>query len=156
MRGKQAKKRKIAADPQYGSQLVEKFINYIMLDGKKHIARKLVYDAIEKAAADTKQKPMDLFNLALNNIKPKVEVRSRRVGGANYQVPAPVSQERQEALAMRWIITSARATRKTEEFSVQLARELTDAFNKQGAAYKKREETHKMAEANKAFSHFQW
>lgn len=156
MRGKRAKIRKIENDPVYGSKVVEKFINYVMLDGKKTIARKQVYDAMEKAAVETKLKPLEIFEKALATVKPKLEVKSRRVGGSNYQVPMPVSPERQDALAMRWIITAARAGRKHGEFSDQLSKEFVDAFNKQGSAYKKKEETHKMAEANKAFSHFNW
>ena len=156
MRGKAAKPRIPDPDPKYGSVLVAKFINNIMKDGKKDAARKGVYEAIEFLAKKTKQEGLTAFETALTNIMPKVEVRSRRVGGANYQVPVPVSERRQRALAMRWIIDAARGSRKSTTFGTTLGNILFDAFNKEGAAYKKREDTHKMADANKAFAHFSW
>lgn len=156
MRGKRAKKRYVMPDAKYNSVLISKFTNKIMFDGKKRIAYNLVYEAIELLNKETKGKGLESFEKALENIKPKMEVRSRRVGGANYQVPMPVREERQESLAVKWVIDAARASRKSASFSVQLGRELISAFNKEGVAYKKKEDTHKMAEANKAFAQFSW
>ena len=156
MRGKQATKKKISADPIYNSTTITKFINYLMLSGKKTLAERLVYKALEKAGEESKLKPMEVFEKALENLKPKMEVRSRRVGGANYQVPVQVDALRQESLAMRWLISAARESRKTTDFSEALAKEIINATKKEGAAYKKKEDTHKMADANKAFEHFQW
>lgn len=127
-----------------------------MLSGKKTLAERLVYKALEKAGEESKLKPMEVFEKALDNLKPKMEVRSRRVGGANYQVPVQVDALRQESLAMRWLISAARESRKTTDFSEALAKEIINATKKEGAAYKKKEDTHKMADANKAFAHFQW
>ncbi len=156
MRGKQAKKRKLTPDAMYGSVEVTRFINYIMQDGKKSVARAIVYGALEKLGEETKMKPLEAFTKALGNVKPKMEVRSRRVGGANYQVPVPVTPARQESLAMRWIIQAMRDGRKDADSATTLYRELSNAFKKEGLAFKKKEETHRMAEANKAFAHFQW
>jgi small subunit ribosomal protein S7 len=156
MRGKQAKLRHIDPDHKFKSAVVGQFINYIMLDGKKSVAEKIVYDAITKLAEKAKMGEMESFNKALDNIKPKIELRSRRVGGANYQVPVPVSESRQAALAMRWIIKAAKEGRGSSDFSESLAMQLWNSFNKEGSAYKKREEVHKMAEANRAFSHLNW
>ena len=156
MRGKQSKAKKVTADPVYNSQLLAKFINYMMQDGKKHIAHGIVYTALELLEKETKMKAMDAFNRALLNVKPKVEVRSRRVGGANYQVPIPVSESRQQALAFRWIVNAVRSSRGGKTTAERLAQELILAFKKEGDAVKKREDTHKMADANKAFSHLTW
>lgn len=154
MRGKAIVKRTIEKDAIYGSEDVSKFINYIMLSGKKDIARKIVYGAIKELNDKTKSKGIDAFNKALENVKPKVEVRSRRVGGSNFQVPTPVNPYRQFTLASRWIIEAARKSRKTTNFDLALAQELLNAYNKDGVAYKKRDEVHRMAEANKAFAQF--
>lgn len=156
MRGKPAPKRVLEKDYKYNSELVTKFINYIMIGGKKTVAEKIVYTAMDDLATRTKEKPLDAFQKSIDNIKPKVEVRSRRVGGANYQVPMPVREERQLALAFRWIIDASRKSRKNTPYATVLANELFDAYNNTGAAFKKREDVHKMAEANKAFSHFTW
>lgn len=156
MRGKQAKKRKLAPDAVYGSVEITRFINYIMQDGKKAVARSIVYGALEKLGEETKLKPIEAFTKAMGNIKPKMEVRSRRVGGANYQVPVPVSPSRQESLAMRWLIQAMRSGRKDKDSATTLYRELSNAFKKEGIAFKKKEEVHRMADANKAFAHFQW
>lgn len=156
MRGKKAKPREIKPDHLHKSVLVQKFINKVMKDGKKNIAAKLVYDAIDELAKKTKKDALEAFEEAINNIKPKVEVRSRRVGGANYQVPVPVDEKRQESLAIRWILKAARDARKKSDFAQALADTLVASINKEGPAYKKREDTHKMAEANKAFAQFAW
>ncbi len=154
MRGKQAPKRKLRSDEVYNSELVAKFINYLMVDGKKSIARNIVYKAIEETAKNTKTKGVEGLERAIENVKPKIEIRSRRVGGSNFQVPTPVSNSRQLALALKWIIAAARDSRKNTEFYVTLARELTNAYNKEGVAIKKKDEMHRMAEANKAFAQF--
>lgn len=156
MRGKRAKKRIVMPDAKYNSTLVSKFSNKVMQDGKKRIAYGILYEAIDYLNKETSGKGLDNLEKAMDNIKPKMEVRSRRVGGANYQVPMPVREERQIALAMKWIIDAARAGRKTNKFSEQLGKELVAAFKKEGTAFKKREDTHKMAEANKAFAQFGW
>ena len=156
MRGKQAKKRKLEKDVLYNSTLVTKLINHVMKDGKKSLAEKIVYKSIEEAGKETKKKPIQVLEDAVENVKPRLEVRSRRVGGVNYQVPMPVSEHRQLSLAMKWIVDAARDRRKKEEFYVALKNELKDAFKSEGFAVKKKEDTHKMAEANKAFAHFQW
>jgi small subunit ribosomal protein S7 len=143
-------------DPKYGSLLVSRFINTVMQRGKKSTAQKIVYDAFEyikKKMADAE--PLKVFEQALENVKPILEVRSRRVGGATYQVPVEVPHKRQVALAMKWISIAARA-KKGKPMYIKLADELMAAYNKEGAAYKKREDTHKMAEANKAFAHLAW
>lgn len=154
MRGKQIPKRKIEPDQIYNSELIAKFINYTMLDGKKAVAQKNVYTALEILAKNSKLNAVEALEKALNNVKPKVEVRSRRVGGSNYQVPTPVAAHRQIALAFKWIIEAARSTRGKNTFAESLARELTNAINKEGAAVKKMEEVKRMADANKAFAQF--
>ncbi|KXK27028.1 MAG: 30S ribosomal protein S7 [candidate division WS6 bacterium OLB20] len=156
MRGKQAKKRELRPDAMYSSRLVTKLINYVMLDGKKVAAEKVVYGALDKLATVTKMKPLEALELAIGNVKPRIEVRSRRVGGANYQVPVPVAEERQLALALRWITKAVRDSRGGKPTADRLADELIAATKKEGTAYKKREDTVKMAEANKAFSHLSW
>jgi small subunit ribosomal protein S7 len=154
MRGKRAPKRDIQPDEVYGSQLVSKFINYTMFDGRKATARLQVYKAIEDASTKTKTKGAEVLERAIENIKPKLEVRSRRIGGANFQVPVPVSQERQVALACKWLIEGARKSRKNQEYWEVLSKELISAFNKEGTAMKKKDEVMRMAEANKAFAQF--
>ncbi len=153
MRGKQSKQRVIAADPKYGSVLAAKFINFLMERGKKTTAQGIFYQAMDKVVADTKKDAMKVFEEAINTIRPQVEVRTRRVGGANYQVPLPVRGERQNALAFRWIIGAARA-KKGQPMHLKLATVLVDAHNNTGDAVKKRDDVHRMAEANKAFAHF--
>jgi small subunit ribosomal protein S7 len=143
-------------DPVYNSKLLTKFINCVMDDGKRTTAQRVVYDALKMLQERIPEKePLEIFNEAVNNTRPTVEVRSKRVGGATYQVPKPVNAKRQQALAFRWLIDAARA-RKGKPMSQRLAEELGDAFRREGAAVKKREDTHRMAEANKAFSHFAW
>lgn len=156
MRGKAAKKRNLEPDKVHGSVVVSKMINYIMQDGKKAVAEANVYKALDKLATETKLKPVEALDKAIGNIVPKVEVKSRRVGGANYQVPVPVTEDRQLALALRWIIGAARDARGGRPFAEALYTELLAGTKKEGAAYKKREDTHKMADANKAFSHLSW
>jgi len=153
MRGKSIKKREIAPDPKYGNVVLAKFINYVMLKGKKTIAQKVVYSALEKAAATLKKQPVEVFDEAVKNIMPQVEVRSKRVGGANYQVPLPVRGVRQYSLAFRWLIGAARA-KKGSEIANRLSTVILDAYNNTGDAVKKRDDVHRMAEANKAFAHF--
>lgn len=155
MRGKRASKRMIEGDPKYGSVVVAKFINYVMQDGKKILARKFVYESLEEAAKKVDKKPLELLEESLKNVMPSIEVRSRRVGGANYQVPVPVTEARQLSLALRWIIDSARK-KKGKAFGEFLSQELIDAYKGEGSAVKKREDVEKMAEANKAFAHFRW
>ena len=147
------KKKQLELDPKYQSLQVTKMINYIMLGGKKTIAQKTVYSALEKLEQLTKQKPIESFSKAIDNVAPMLEVRSKRVGGANYQVPTEISERRRQTLALKWIITFARA-RKGMPMSEKLAQELFDAYKNQGSAVKKKEDTHKMAEANRAFAHF--
>ena len=154
MRGKKATKRIIDPDEKYNSSLVTKFINYVMFSGRKTTARVIVYKTIEDLAAKTKIDGIEALEKAIENVKPKLEVRSRRVGGANFQVPVPVPQERQVALAFRWIIDAARSGRKNIEFWESLAREVLSAYKKEGGAIKKKDEVHRMAEANKAFAQF--
>jgi len=154
MRGKQSPKRNIPADPIYNSVLVSKFINYVMYDGKKKTAANIVYAAIEDLNKKTKTNGIEALEKALENVKPKIEVKSRRVGGANFQVPVPVNSTRQVSLAFRWLLEGARASRKNTEFYVVLARELINAYNKEGTAIKKKDDIHRMAEANKAFAQF--
>ena len=149
-------KPKIAADTRYNSQLLEKFINNVMLDGKKEIARKVVYGALDEIQKRVEGKaPLEVFEEALRNVGPTVEVRSRRVGGANYQVPREVREERRRFLALRWIIGAARA-KKGAPMAEKLADEIIAASKNEGEAIKKRDNVHKMAEANKAFAHFAW
>ena len=155
MRKRRAVKRDVLADPIYNSKLVTKIINTIMKDGKKGMAQTIFYDAMEIVKEKTSQEPMDVLNKALENIMPQLEVKSRRVGGANYQVPIEVKPERKQALGIRWLINYARL-RGGHSMADNLANEIVDASNGTGAAVKKREETHRMAEANKAFAHYRW
>jgi len=156
MRGKAAKIRTLEPDDVYGSLVVAQFINYVMQSGKKALAQNLVYKSMEALAKETKLGPVEALEKALENIKPKIELRTRRVGGANYQVPVPVAERRQDALSMRWIINAATSNRGKGNSVESLTREFVNAFNKEGPAYKKKEEVHKMAESNKAFSHLTW
>ncbi|MBQ8346700.1 MAG: 30S ribosomal protein S7 [Alphaproteobacteria bacterium] len=150
-----AEKREIVPDAKYGDVVVAKFMNCVMLHGAKATAEKIVYGALDRVAEKTKQEPLKVFNEALDNVKPAVEVRSRRVGGATYQVPVEVRPDRKQALAIRWIIAAAR-NRSEQTMEQRLAGEFLDALANKGAAVRKREETHRMAEANKAFSHYRW
>ena len=150
-----ADKREINPDPKYGDVVVTKFMNAIMYDGKKSVAEKIVYGALEQMEKKTRQNPVESFHTALGNVAPHVEVRSRRVGGATYQVPVEVRTERRQALAIRWVIAAARKRNETTMVD-RLSGELLDAANNRGSAVKKREDTHKMADANKAFSHYRW
>ena len=150
-----AEKREILPDAKYGDRVVTKFMNNLMIDGKKSVAERIVYNAFERVEEKVKRAPVEIFHEALENIQPSVEVRSRRVGGATYQVPVEVRPERREALAIRWLITACRK-RNENTMEERLAGELLDAVNNRGTAVKKREDTHKMAEANKAFSHYRW
>jgi small subunit ribosomal protein S7 len=150
-----AEKREILPDAKYGDRVLSKFMNNLMHDGKKSVAENIVYGAMEKVEAKLRRAPIEVFHEALDNIKPSVEVRSRRVGGATYQVPVEVRPERREALAIRWLIKASRA-RNEHTMEERLAGELLDAANMRGTAVKKREDTHKMADANKAFSHYRW
>ena len=148
-------KRDVLPDPVYSSKVVTKLINQVMLDGKKGIAQSIVYEAFTQAAEKVGQEPIEMFNQALNNIMPMVEVKARRVGGANYQVPIEIRADRRQTLAIRWLVIAARK-RGEREMSNRLAGELVDAFNNMGSAVKKKEDTHKMAEANKAFAHYRF
>lgn len=150
-----AEKREVLPDAKFGDRVLTKFMNNLMIDGKKSVAEKIVYNAFDRVEQRLKRAPVEVFHEALDNIKPAVEVRSRRVGGATYQVPVEVRPERREALAIRWLINAARA-RNENTMEERLAGELVDAVNARGAAVKKREDTHKMADANKAFSHYRW
>ena len=154
-RRRDIKKRVLQKDPIYGSEVVTKFIARMMNRGKKNSSASIIYGAMEVLKEKTKKDPLEIFLKALNNVKPLVEVKSRRVGGSTYQVPVEIKPERQEALAMRWIISYARE-RKGKSMSQSLSEELLDAANNQGASIKKKEDTHKMAEANKAFAHYRW
>ena len=150
-----AEKREVLPDAKYGDRVLTKFMNNLMYDGKKAAAESIVYGALSRVEARLKRVPVDAFHEALDNIKPAVEVRSRRVGGATYQVPVEVRPERREALAIRWLIDASRK-RNENTMEERLAAELLDAVNGRGTAVKKREDTHKMADANKAFSHYRW
>jgi small subunit ribosomal protein S7 len=150
-----AEKREINPDPKFGDLVITKFMNAVMNEGKKSVAERIVYGALERMESRAKQDPVQLFRAALDNVMPTVEVRSRRVGGATYQVPVEVRNERRQALAIRWIISAARA-RNENTMVDRLSAELLDAANNRGTAVKKREDTHKMAEANRAFSHYRW
>jgi small subunit ribosomal protein S7 len=150
-----AEKREILPDAKYGDTVLTKFMNNLMVDGKKSVAETIVYSALDRVQTRLKREPIQAFHEALDNVKPSVEVRSRRVGGATYQVPVEVRTERREALAIRWLITAARK-RNENTMEERLAAELADAVNNRGTAVKKREDTHKMADANKAFSHYRW
>ncbi|MCY1127858.1 MAG: 30S ribosomal protein S7 [Paracoccaceae bacterium] len=150
-----AEKREILPDAKYGDRVLTKFMNNLMVDGKKSVAETIVYSALTRVEGKLKRPPVDAFHEALENVKPSLEVRSRRVGGATYQVPVEVRPERREALAIRWLITAAK-NRNENTMEERLAGELLDAVNSRGSAVKKREDTHKMADANKAFSHYRW
>ncbi|HAT84742.1 30S ribosomal protein S7 [Cohaesibacter gelatinilyticus] len=150
-----AEKRTINPDPKFGDIVISKFMNSIMLDGKKSVSERIVYGALDSVEGKLKQDPVEVFHTALENVMPSVEVRSRRVGGATYQVPVDVRTERKQALAIRWIISAARG-RNERTMIDRLSGELLDAFNNRGSAVKKREDTHRMAEANRAFSHYRW
>ncbi len=154
-RHKKSVDRPITPDVKYNSVVVSKFVNRMMLDGKKSICIELLYNAMDKLKAKTEKDPLEVFLKAVDNVKPVVEVKSRRVGGATYQVPMEIREARRESLAMRWIINAARS-RSGHGMADTLASELLDAFNSTGTAYKKKEDVHKMAEANKAFAHFRW
>ena len=155
MRKRRAVKRDVLADPIYNSKVVTKLINTIMMDGKKGLAQKIFYGAMDIVKEKTNKDPMEVLNAALENIMPALEVKSRRVGGANYQVPVEVKADRKQALGLRWLINYARL-RGGHSMADNLANEIIDASNGTGAAVKKREETHRMAEANKAFAHYRW
>jgi len=154
-RRREVPKRKWLPDPKYRSPLVTRFMNILMLDGKKSVAEKIVYGAFDVVAEKTREEPLKVFEQALQNCKPDVEVKSRRVGGATYQVPVEVREERRVALSMRWLTQYARK-RSGRTMREKLAAELIEAANERGNAFKKREDTHRMAEANKAFSHYRW
>lgn len=150
-----AEKREVLPDAKYGDKVLTKFMNNLMVHGKKSVAEKIVYNAFDRVEARLKKAPVEVFHEALDNIKPSMEVRSRRVGGATYQVPVDVRPERREALAIRWLIAAAKG-RNENTMEERLAGELADAVQGRGAAVKKREDTHKMADANKAFGHYRW
>jgi small subunit ribosomal protein S7 len=154
-RRREVPKRKIQPDPKYGDRLVGRFANVLMYGGKKSTAESCLYGAFDEIETKTRNDPLSMFRRALDNVRPRVEVKSRRVGGATYQVPIEVRPERATSLAMRWLITSARS-RPGKSMREKLANELIDAANERGEAVKKREDTHRMAEANKAFSHYRW
>jgi small subunit ribosomal protein S7 len=154
-RKRKAPKKIPIIDPKYKSVIIPKLINSIMYDGKKVTAEKIVYEAIEKIKTKSKDEPITVFNDAINNVRPTVEVRSRRVGGATYQVPVEVKSKRSQALALRWIIDASRK-RKDKKMADKLFNEIYDAYQNKGSAIKKKEDTHKMAESNKAFAHFRW
>lgn len=155
MRKRQAVKRDVLADPIYGSKIVTRLINQVMYDGKKGKAQTIVYSAFDMIKENTGKNPNEVFEVALENVKPALEVKSRRVGGANYQVPTEVREERSLALGLRWLVDYARK-RNAHTMNENLANEIIDASNSTGGASKKREDTHKMAEANKAFAHYRW
>ncbi|WP_343314574.1 30S ribosomal protein S7 [Brucella sp. BE17] len=150
-----AEKREINPDPKFGDLVITKFMNAVMLHGKKSVAESIVYGALDSIEAKAKSEPVAMFHQALDNVAPHVEVRSRRVGGATYQVPVDVRPERRQALAIRWLINAARGRNETTMID-RLSGELLDAANNRGSAVKKREDTHRMAEANRAFSHYRW
>ena len=154
-RKKRAPIRKIYPDPKYQSMVISKFINSIMYDGKKTTAEKILYDALDKIKSKNNEDPLKIFNNAISNVRPNLEVRSRRVGGATYQVPVEVKASRGQALALRWLLEATRK-RKNKSMSDKLYNEIMDASQNKGSAIKKREDTHKMAESNKAFAHFRW
>ena len=155
MRKRRAPKRDVLPDALYKSKVITKLVNGIMIDGKKGVAEKIVYSAFDIIASKSKQDALEVFNTAIENVKPVVEVRSRRVGGATYQVPCEVRADRRQALAIRWILDAAHKRSETT-MTDRLAGELLDAFANKGSAIKKREDTHRMAEANKAFSHYKF
>ena len=154
-RKRKAPKKILIVDPRYKSTIIPKLINSIMYDGKKTVAEKIVYEAIDKIKSKSKEEPITVFNEAINNIRPTVEVKSRRVGGATYQVPVEVKSKRSQALALRWLIDASRK-RKDKKMSDKIFNEIYDAYQNKGLAIKKKEDTHKMAESNKAFAHFRW
>ena len=154
-RKRRAPKKIPIVDPRYKSVVIPKLINSIMYDGKKTVAEKIIYDAIDKIKSKSKDEPITIFNEAINNIRPTVEVKSRRVGGATYQVPVEVKSKRAQALAIRWLIDASRK-RKDKNMSDKIFNEIYDAYQRKGAAIKKKEDTHRMAESNKAFAHFRW
>ena len=154
-RKKRFPKRIIYADSKYGSLILSKFINFVMYDGKKSTAEKLIYTALKQINNKTKEDPIKIFNEAINNIRPNLEVRSRRVGGATYQIPVEVKTTRSQTLALRWLLEASRK-RKNKKMSDKLFNELMDAYQRRGGAIKKREDTHRMAESNKAFAHYRW
>lgn len=155
MRGHRAHRRSVQKDEKYQSALVARLINKVMQDGKKHLAEKLVYAALEEASKEVKMEPLEFLEAALDRVKPALEIRARRVGGATYQVPVPVSPSRQDALAVRWIVDFARSA-SGQSFDKILKKELLDAYNGEGNAVRKKNDVEKMAEANKAFAHFRW
>ncbi len=150
-----AEKREVLPDPKFGNMVVSKFMNSIMYAGKKSVAETIVYGALDMIEGKTKQNPVGVFEQALDNVMPTIEVRSRRVGGATYQVPVEVRNDRRQALGIRWLITAARE-RNEKTMTERLSAELLDASNSRGNAVKKREDTHRMAEANRAFAHYRW
>ena len=154
-RKRKAPKKLAVIDPKYKSTIIPKLINSIMYDGKKTVAEKIIYDAIEKIKSKSKDEPLNVFNDAINNIRPTVEVRSRRVGGATQQVPVEGKSKRSQALALRWLVDASRK-RKDKKMSDKIFNEIYDAYQNRGSAIKKKEDTHKMAESNKAFAHFRW
>ena len=154
-RKRKAPKKVLVVDSKYKSAIVPKLINSIMYDGKKTIAEKIVYDAIEKIKSKSKDEPISVFNEAINNIRPTIEVKSRRVGGATYQIPIEVKAKRSQTLALRWLIEASRK-RKDKKMSDKIFNEIYDAYQKKGSAIKKKDDTHRMAESNKAFAHFRW
>ncbi|WP_413701149.1 30S ribosomal protein S7 [Psychromonas sp. KJ10-10] len=147
--------RKVLPDPKFGSEILAKFVNVVMVDGKKSISEKIVYGALEATSQKTEKATLDLFEVALENIRPSVEVKSRRVGGSTYQVPVEVRPSRRNALAMRWLVEASRK-RGEKSMALRLAGELVDATDNKGSAVKKREDVHRMADANKAFAHYRW
>jgi small subunit ribosomal protein S7 len=154
-RRREIQKREFPADPKFGDRMLGRFMNAVMRDGKKSSAERIMYGAFDEIQDKTRNDPMSMFRRAMENVRPRIEVKSRRVGGATYQVPVEVRPERATSLAMRWIINSARS-REGKSMRDKLANELIDAANERGEAVKKREDTHKMADANKAFSHYRW
>ena len=154
-RKRKAPVRKVYPDPKFHSEIVSKFINSIMYDGKRSTAEKILYDALDKIKSKNNEDPLKLFNTAISNVKPNLECRSRRVGGATYQVPVEVKSKRAQALALRWLMEATRK-RKNKTMADKLFNDLMDAYEKKGSAIKKREDTHKMAESNKAFAHYRW
>ena len=154
-RKRKAPVRKVYPDPKFNSETVSKFINSIMYDGKRSTAEKIFYDALDKIKIKNNEDPLKIFNTAISNVKPNIECRSRRVGGATYQVPVEVKSKRSQALAIRWLIDASRK-RKDKKMSDKIFNEIFDAYQNRGSAIKKKEDTHKMAESNKAFAHFRW
>lgn len=155
MRRRRQTKRVILPDPKYNNPIVARFINYIMWDGEKSVARKVVYDAFDIVAKKTKKEPLDIFDEAIKNTSPLLEVKSKRIGGANYQVPRQVKGDRRLTLSLRWMILAARS-RKGQRMAEKLAEELIQASQNTGASVKKKDDTHRMAQANRAFAHFGW